>query len=836
MRTKKTMLLPLLAVIMAVCASIGIGGIVPAAAMTTNKDTFASNYFTAVGDNGLDAYVNDISYGEFTATNFSGAGVMVQTRNKTAELKDNTDTSNDTNPPLLNFPSVKYGAGAQFNGVVDISDNTASDTLMELAFLGTGDNKQAQGVKIIIEDADNPNKYIALFLWYGGWASTAGNNVLAAAAGTWEKTRLDSDDVYISEAGFDTENYGASGKAEGFYKVGNAVEGTGAEGLPDGCYLCYKEHGHEKTKVKLSAASENTVKVQFDNANGKLFINGVRIRDFKTYSADGIHYFDGFAGDKVKLSVSVIKTNKTSTDEFTKFCIMGIDGNSFEADGDNNISYKGYMVAPESGLIASGITEIPAPLSYEIDGSTTPVASGVTVTITAPDGKITENYSDATFDFDTIGTYTIEYFVDGSSVGTAEFATAVKGNENELSEITSFEVSDNLFTGKKISLADFTLTAGEVVTIESATVKIYKGEELIATETADADWTYTLTEKGDLTFKVISGNFSAKVTATVLPGLFPNAAIENGSVVINGAGDAVGLLIGENEFVITPNDGYKLASLTINGVDVTEEVVDGEYTFSAESAEDNITYTVVFEKLPTVTVTFTADGETLATVNDVISGTLFGEIDAPEIPEKENYDIVGWNIEDDFAITENVTAEAVYAVKTYTITFDTDGGTQIAAKQYTALETVEEFDDIPEKTGFVFDAWYLGTEKYVFGNKLTSDITLTAKYTVKKINVTVKSADFEDIVLTIDYNTAISADKLSEKSGYEFKGLFTDEALTKAYNGEKITADTILYASYAKKSGCGGNILGSGFEFVALITLVAAICVVALRSRKAKQN
>ena len=346
MRTKKRIFLPLLTIISAICMSIGIGGIVPAKttyATTVNKDTFAS-YFTAVGDGGLSDYVNGISYGTFTNTNFSGAGVMVETRNKTNALVSNTDTDNGTNPPLMNFPDGKYGAGVKFNGIVDISDNTSSTTLMELAFPGTNDNKQAEGIKVVIEDAYNPNKYIALFMWYAGWNATAGNGLLAAAAGTWEEATKDGT-VYISEAGFDTENYGASGKVEGFYKVGTAAEGTGAEGLPDGCYLCYEEHGHAKSMVKLSRASANSIKVQFDNANGKLFINGVRIRDFKTYSADDKHYFSGFKNNKVRLSVGVVKTNKKSTDEFTKFCIMNIDGNSLTADGSNNISYSGLNVS-----------------------------------------------------------------------------------------------------------------------------------------------------------------------------------------------------------------------------------------------------------------------------------------------------------------------------------------------------------------------------------------------------------------------------------------------------------------------------------------------------------
>lgn len=816
--------------------NITYNGLDLTAPSVADKDDVVAN-FTAVGDNGLDEYVNEISYGDFVADNFSGGGVMVKIRNKAEDLVDHTENSNDTNPVLVNFPGSKYTTGVKFNGAIDISDNTAYDTLIELAFPGENDNFQVRGFKVIIEDASNPDKYITLFIWnaYGNTDAldSGKSSIVGAAAGTWES----EDPNNVSKTAFDTDDYNNDGVAnDGCLNMCIGTDNVEANGK-DICWInAGGPHGHRVTSIKFSRKSDNTIKVQFDNSTGILYVNGVRVRNFKDYSIDGEHYFDGFTNNKVTVSVGVVRSVRRSTDEFTKICVMTIDGNSLKADDNGNVYYYGYVGAPESGLIASGNTTIPSPLYYGIDGSTSSVETGVTVNITDPYGNKTVDYSDGIFDFDLPGTYTVEYFVNGSSVGTANFTTAVIGDGDELSEIVSFTVSDNLFVSKKISLADFTLTTDEAVAIESATVKIYAGDTLVATETADAEWEYTLADKGEITFKVTGDAFSLKTSATVLPGIYPSAAIENGSVTINGAGDAVGLVVGTNDFVITPAHGYKLASLTIAGDDVTEEVIDGEYTFNAETAEDNVIYTVVFEKLPDVTVTFTADGETLATVGDIVNGTLFGEVTAPEIPEKAGYDVIGWNIAANYALTENVTAEAVYEVKTYTITFDTDGGSQIAAKQYTAIETVEEISEVPEKTGFVFDAWYLGNEKYVFGGKLTADITLTAKYNVKKITVTVKSADFEDVVLTIDYNTAVSAEDLGAKSGYEFKGLFTDEDLTVEYNGAGFTEDTVLYASYSKKEdGCGAGIAGNGIGAM-LIMLAAAVYFVNAKAKKVKEN
>ena len=263
---KKRIILSLMVAIAAIIMSLTVKGnaTVKAEATGVNKDTFAS-YFTAVGDNGLVDYVDSITYGEFTTDNFSGGGIMVRTRNKTTELKDVTDNSNDTNPMLINFPTVKYSTGVKFNGVVDLSDNTHDDdTLIEIAFPGENDNYQVRGFKVIIEDASNPDKYITLFVWspYANNDATGGS-MLAAAAGSWEKTNMDHTAVLINEACWDTDDYDGDGSGTNRLTVtgsGFNTDGCGATGASDGegCFLNTKEHGHEKTSVNLSRTSKNS--------------------------------------------------------------------------------------------------------------------------------------------------------------------------------------------------------------------------------------------------------------------------------------------------------------------------------------------------------------------------------------------------------------------------------------------------------------------------------------------------------------------------------------------------------------------------------------------------
>ena len=291
------------------------------------SDRLAGN-FTKIGDN--ISYIKDISYGEFTADNFSGGGLMVTTRNKLPEYVNVTDSSNDTNPWLINYGS-KAPLGVEYNNAVNIADNTKSDTLIELAFPapdGTNNYKfhQNKAYKVIIADSANSDKYIAVYFWNawysGGDGSTSKMSMRVGAIASWE-----------------TE----SGEHSGLIGYDNGTTFTQVD----------KEQGGGVTldDVTFAGDSNDTVRVSFDYETGKLYANGQLIRSFKDVSANGTKFFEGFADGKAKLSVSVQRSNKYSTDEWTRFCIMTIDGVSLLAkDGkiyDTALGLKNYMVVAD---------------------------------------------------------------------------------------------------------------------------------------------------------------------------------------------------------------------------------------------------------------------------------------------------------------------------------------------------------------------------------------------------------------------------------------------------------------------------------------------------------
>ena len=88
-------------------------------------------------------------------------------------------------------------------------------------------------------------------------------------------------------------------------------------------------------------------------------------------------------------------------------------------------------------------------------------------------------------------------------------------------------------------------------------------------------------------------------------------------------------------------------------------------------------------------------------------------------------------------VTENITLTAKWNINKYTVTFDTDGGTPVPPNQEVEYGlTATEPTTAPTKTGYTFDGWYLGDEKYDFSDAVEQNITLRAKWEAIPYGVT----------------------------------------------------------------------------------------------------
>lgn len=107
-------------------------------------------------------------------------------------------------------------------------------------------------------------------------------------------------------------------------------------------------------------------------------------------------------------------------------------------------------------------------------------------------------------------------------------------------------------------------------------------------------------------------------------------------------------------------------------------------------------------------------------------------------PERTGHTFVGWYTDKDcttgneFTMPKNLTKDteifAKWTVNRYTVTFTTDGGSEVPPQQVVEHgQTVTKPAD-PAKEGYTFKGWLLDGRAYDFSTQVTKDITLTASW------------------------------------------------------------------------------------------------------------
>ena len=120
----------------------------------------------------------------------------------------------------------------------------------------------------------------------------------------------------------------------------------------------------------------------------------------------------------------------------------------------------------------------------------------------------------------------------------------------------------------------------------------------------------------------------------------------------------------------------------------------------------------------------------------------------------------------------------------YTVTFLSDGE-RTAPSQIRANAPADRPAD-PTKEGYTFIGWYNGESEWNFADAVTEALTLTAKWTANRYTITFKPENGgEDIVITQDYGTAITAPANPTKTGYTFAGW--DKTIPTTMPAENIT-------------------------------------------------
>ncbi|MBM6383535.1 MAG: InlB B-repeat-containing protein [Paenibacillus sp.] len=286
------------------------------------------------------------------------------------------------------------------------------------------------------------------------------------------------------------------------------------------------------------------------------------------------------------------------------------------------------------------------------------------------------------------------------------------------------------------------------------------------------------------------------------------------------------------------NGGSEVPEQNVNYGDKTNEPADptkAGHTFAGWFADSGLNQAFDFDNTPVTTdltlyakwkinsytVNFESNGGTAVDDQSVPYSEL---ATAPTDPTKAGHTFAGWFTDsglsqafdfDNTPVTGDLTLYAKWSINSYTVNFDSNGGTVVDDQsiQYGELATAP---DAPTKDGHTFAGWFADSglnQAFDFDNTtVTSDLTLYAKWSINSYTVNFNpngGTAVDD--QSIQYGELAVAPADPTKVGHTFDGWFTDSGLSQAFNFDNtpVIGDLTLYAKWiADKYTISFNTLG----------------------------
>ncbi|WP_426643000.1 InlB B-repeat-containing protein [Paenibacillus illinoisensis] len=229
------------------------------------------------------------------------------------------------------------------------------------------------------------------------------------------------------------------------------------------------------------------------------------------------------------------------------------------------------------------------------------------------------------------------------------------------------------------------------------------------------------------------------------------------------------------------------------------------------------------------TINFNSNGGTAVDNQSVPYSELAA---APDAPAKDGHTFAGWFTDSglsqafDFnntVVTKDITLYAKWSINSYTVNFDSNGGTAVDDQSIQYNELVAAPDD-PTKVGHTFAGWFTDSglsQAFNFDNTtVTGDLTLYAKWTADKYTIsfnTLGGSAVDDV--SVEHGNKLTAPASPSRSGYTFSGWYVDPELKTPFDFDQteIIADLTLYAKWnvipsPPSGGNGNNGGGSGSQ------------------------
>lgn len=244
-------------------------------------------------------------------------------------------------------------------------------------------------------------------------------------------------------------------------------------------------------------------------------------------------------------------------------------------------------------------------------------------------------------------------------------------------------------------------------------------------------------------------------------------------------------------------EGYTFDCWTLNG---------NTYTFTTMPAA-NITLIASWQ-VNQYTIAFNSNGG--STVSPITQD--FGTSVSEPTPTRTGHTFNGWysdaGLTNSYTFTtmpsQNITVYAKWTINSYTITFDSAGGSAVAPITQNYGTSVSQPTN-PAKAGYSFDKWILNSNPYIFTIMPSQNITLVATWI--ELAATEYTIIFDSnggsVVTSIveEEGNLISAPTAPTRTGYTFNNWFSDTSLTTLYVFDIMPSQNMtLYAKWTINS------------------------------------
>ena len=259
------------------------------------------------------------------------------------------------------------------------------------------------------------------------------------------------------------------------------------------------------------------------------------------------------------------------------------------------------------------------------------------------------------------------------------------------------------------------------------------------------------------------GSVPADVTELTVQWTAPTYAVTlntNGGTINNG--NVTGYTYGVGA-TLPAADDMTYTGHTFKGWYDNENLTGSPVTAIGGAETGNKEYWAKWEINP-YTITFDTNGGSEIAPITQDYGT---EITAPDNPTRKGYTFKGWDKEIPKTMpAENITVKAQWEINQYTITFDTNGGSEIAPITQDYGTKITAPAD-PTRKGYTFKGW----DKEIPETMPAENMTVKAQWEINQYAITFDTNGGSEIApITQDYGTKITAPADPTRKGYTFKG------------------------------------------------------------------